>query len=205
MRVTSNLRGTVFAAVIASLAWNVGRTDTPGPVTAIWHRQSFDFQVRTTAALYSCSGVQTKLAAILKALGVQQGMRLECLGASSPRNLQLRLHTRSAVEATEANVAAAVEFDAKDRLLAHIKQQQLPTAADVPRFTAYWREVEVHRLRHLGLDSVECELLEEVRRQIFPRLALRMDKDGLSCRSGAASRLGYRLRVQVLLPEEVNR
>ena len=201
MTLTSSLRAIVFAAV-SCLVWNLGMTDTPEPVTAIWHRQTFDFQLRGTRLLYSCAGLQLKLAAILEALGVQQGMRLECVTESSPRDLQLRLHTRSAVTATPENVAVEVELDAKQRLLARLKNQQLPTAADVPRFIAHWRNVDLHRQRRLGLDSVECELLQEVQRQIFPRLAVRVAKEGLSCQSGA-TRIGYRLRVQVLQPAKV--
>jgi hypothetical protein len=93
------------------------------------------------------------------------------------------------------------QFDAKDRLLARLNNEQLPRAADIPRFTADWRKVDLHRQRKLELDPGDCELLQQVRKQLFPKLSVRVQKEGPSCRPGVATRLGPQLSVLALVPE----
>lgn len=172
------------------------------PVPAVWYAQSLNFRFQGASVTYSCAGLQSRLVAILRTVGVQNSKAVSCLGNSQARNLEVRVQTQHALEATAANIEAATRFDGKRRLLAHLRGEQLPSAADVPRFSARWQRIDLHRQRKLVLLPGDCELLQQVRDQLFPKLAIVVERDGLNCHSGSATRIGPRLRVVALLPEE---
>jgi hypothetical protein len=170
------------------------------PVEAIWHKQQLEFSFKATNISYSCAGLQRKLGSILTAVGVHHALGMACFGGAT-RALQVRLQMEHAVEATEENVRKATSFDATSRLRARLKNEQLPSAADIPRFMAHWRRVDLHRERKLRLEPGDCELLRQVRTQIFSKLSVRIEQDGLGCHSGVATRIPHPLRVMALLPQ----
>ena len=182
---------------------SLGRAAQPGTaVEAIWYAQNLDFHFRSAYVGYSCPALKAKLAAILQSVGVSDSTAMRCIGTGFSRSLQLQFQAQSPIEATAANLAAVTNYDATRKLLAHLHGEQLPSAADVPRFNARWQRVDLHRQRKLQLDPGDCELLQQVSRQLFPKLAIEVELDGLNCHSGSATRIGHPLRVVALLPDK---
>lgn len=169
-------------------------------VDAIWHTQRLEFHFRSTYASYTCPGLKARLAAILRSVGVHESMVMRCQGSETARDIEIELHASSPVEATQANVAAETQYDGKQRLLAHLSGTQLPSAADIPRFSASWQRIDVHRQRQVRLQPGDCELLQQVRKQLLPKFAVEVELDGLNCHAGSATRIVHPLRVVALIP-----
>jgi hypothetical protein len=169
-------------------------------VDAIWRTQRLEFHYRSTSASYTCPGLKARLSAILRSVGVHESMAMTCQGSEAARNIEIQLRASSPVEATAANVAAETEYDGKQRLLAHLNGTQLPSAADLPRFSASWQRIDVHRQRQVRLAPGDCELLQQVRKQLLPKFAVEIELDGLNCHAGSATRIVHPLRVVALIP-----
>lgn len=185
-------------ALIVSMSCSIAAA-ADAPVEAIWRQQSFNFSYLSMSVRYTCPGLQHRLSNILEAVGVRQLVSMHCLGGAS-RAVQVQLQMQHAVEATDENVLAATSFDPTQRLLARVRNERLPSAADLPRFMARWQRIELHRERKLRFDSGDCELLQQVRKQIFPKLAVRVENAAV-CYPGSATRIGGVLSVVALLPQ----
>jgi hypothetical protein len=187
-------------AMLGLVVWGSAQAAPAGtPVEAIWYTQSLDFRFRGTGVAYSCAGLTAKLAAILSAVGARNSSAMRCRG-NGVSSVEVELQAQSAVAATAENLAAVTQFDAKQRLLAHLKGERLPSVADIPRFSARWQVIDVHRIRRVRLGPGDCELLQQVSEQLFPKLAIEVVHDGLSCHPGSATRISRPLRVVALFP-----
>jgi hypothetical protein len=103
------------------------------------------------------------------------------------------------IEATPENVTAVTSYSSETRLAARLNKVRLPTANDIGRFAAEWRTVELNRNRRLNLEGGDCELLEGLIAQVFPRLSVRVAKQRLNCSHGGGSRLRPVLHVAALM------
>lgn len=171
-------------------------------ILAIWKVERIEFDYSSSTVRYSCEALQRRIAAILQAVGAHSRMAIEMSCARGERvrfaNVSLRLGVP--VEATEENLRAATVYDTRDELVARVRQAQLPTAADVPRFPASWRTVALTRSPPLSLGPGDCDLLRAMRDEVFPRLQVRVVSSGLNCGGGPDTRITPRIRVNALIP-----
>jgi hypothetical protein len=144
-------------------------------IEAPWRVQQFDFDYRTTRGSYACAALQARIADVLTALGAHESVRVEmsCAGFRQITGVRARISVAVPVEATEENLQAATDFDARTRLLARLGKVRLPTAAHIERFPAAWRRVPLGPGGRHRFDASDCELLSEVQQQIFPQLRVR--------------------------------
>jgi hypothetical protein len=84
-------------------------------------------------------------------------------------------------------------------LVARLRSVQLPSANDLPRFTAERRTITLTRDRRLRLDSGDCDLLTGVRDQLLPQLGISLTESGFRCYSGG-TRLRPMFQVSALVP-----
>jgi hypothetical protein len=170
-------------------------------VDAIWRIQRFDFTYSSPTVYYSCRALQAKIGAILHAVGAHQrvAVDVQCMG-DFVRYAFVRVTLAVPAEATQSAVNAATTFDTRAQLVARLRHLRLPTAADIERFPAAWQTVSLSRHRSLHLDSADCDLLRGMREQIFPKLSVRVARDGLRCSSGSATRIRPKLEVTALMP-----
>lgn len=198
------------AAVLAALlSWSSLRANaTTGEVLvdetvdAIWRIQRFDFTYRSSTVYYSCRALQAKVGAILRAVGAHQRVAVDvrCMGGEFVRYAFVRVTLAVPAEATQASVTAATTFDPRAQLVARLRHIRLPTATDIERFPAAWQTVSLSGHRNLRLDSGDCDLLRGMREQIFPKLSVRVARDGLRCSPGTATRVRPKLEVTALMP-----
>jgi hypothetical protein len=78
----------------------------------------------------------------------------------------------SPVLATEENVRDLTTYDARDELTARLRGEPLHSAEALPRFAAEWRTVSFARDRKLKLGAGDCDLVQQLRRQVLPKLAV---------------------------------
>lgn len=183
----------------------VGADSGDETVDAIWRIQRVDFTYRSADVYYSCSALQSKIGAILKAVGAHQriAVEIQCMSGELVNNALARVTLAMPAEATQENVVAATTFDSRAQLVARLLKMRLPTATDIERFPAIWQTVALSSHRGLRLDPGDCDLLRGMHEQVFPRLSIRATHRGLRCTTGSATKIRPKLEVTALMPTEV--
>ena len=168
------------------------------PMTAAWHLQRIEFNYRSTNIYYSCEGLRHKLVRIMEAIGAREDVRVDirCRSGAVMNNATTMITVATPVEATPENIAALTTYSTEAQLAARVNKVELPTANDIERFSAEWRKVELNRVRGAKLEAGDCDLIEGLIDQVFPRLPVRILKQRMSCSLG--SRLGPTLHVAAL-------
>ena len=174
--------------------------DSDAPVEAVWHKQSVNFQYHGFSTYYTCSGLREKLRRILINIGARETLQLHGYSCSDQGSARFRITFESPVVATAQNVQALTTYSAEELLAARTRGEYLPTAQDLPRFPALWKTVSFSRDRRLALTPGDCELVEQIRRAILPRLAVEVIHDRLNC-SPSGNLRAPRLTVVALVEQ----
>jgi hypothetical protein len=174
----------------------------PAVVEAVWKPQRIDFVYRGYSTLYSCGGLQDKLEKILATVGARDHVELRaysCDDALSIARFQIAL--ASPVAATPENVQELTTYDARDELIARVRGERLARAEDLPRFPAVWKTISFARSREMKLAPGDCELVQQLRRHILPRMAVQIVNDQVRC--SQFGNIGKpQLTVSALVPME---
>src|SRR5690349_22259930 len=156
----------------------------PTDVEAIWRVQTLPFEYRAAAGhFYSCETFQNKLRGILTAIGAYPTLIIqpECLSRAMIDRASAQITLASPVPATEENVRKATTFDSRRELLARVQGTALPTAADLQRFKAVWQPVALGERGDLRLTKNDCELLRQLKEQVFPNMDVEVTSSKLQC------------------------
>jgi hypothetical protein len=191
----------VGVAALLSCAFAAAETSPDAGVDAVWKPQRLAFEYRGYSTLYNCRSLKLKLHDILLSIGAREDLRVSsyaCDEQSSVASFEIAFH--SPVQATPENVRALTSYDSQDELIARTRGETLPRAEDLPRFPAVWKTVSFARDRELRLQPGDCELMQEVRRQILPRLSVRIVADRIRCSSAFGNIAPPRLTVSALVP-----
>lgn len=191
-------------AMAAPLA--VAAADSPatgGGVEAVWKAQQMNFEYRGYSTSYSCRGLEDKLELILRSVGAREDVELRSYACDEQMGIaRFQVSLQSPVVASEENLRELTSYDAKGELVARVNGDKLPSAADLPRFTAVWKTVSFARDRRMRLERGDCELVQQLRRQILPRLSVQIVKDDVRCSSGMGNIGPPRLTVSALVPAD---
>lgn len=170
----------VTASLCLGAAPAVARDDNPN-IDAIWLPQVVDFTYQADDNFYSCKSLWQKVAGILAHLGARTAtpyQRFTCDDFAHTVRLQIALE--SPAEATRANLQAVTDYDAEDLLVARLRGKQLPTANDIVRFPAAWTTLSF-RNTGMGLTAGDCDLVQQLRRQVLPKLSVQVLKEPPRC------------------------
>ena len=170
-------------------------------VEAVWKPQRINFVYRGYSTLYSCGGLQEKLETILSTMGARDGsIRLRTYSCDEVVSIaRFEVVLASPVEATPENVQELTSYDAHDQLVARVRGEQLAGAEDLQRFPAVWKTISFARSREMRLAPGDCELVQQLRQTILPRMSVQIVNDGIHCSSfGNISR--PQLTVSALVP-----
>lgn len=210
-----NIVSRVLCISVASLSVTlspsaVAKTPQPEPsralqiVEAVWKVQSLTFAYSGYATVYSCDALLDKVREILQSLGARDTLRIRSWGCTDMVNHgRMEITLESPVEATPENIQALTTYDSTQQLVARVRNEPLQVAEDVQRFPATWKTVSMTRDKRLKLGPSDCELVEQLRRDVLPRMSIRVEHDRLRC-SVAFGNIGQpQLRVAALvaLPE----
>jgi len=176
---------------------SVAAADEP-IIEAVWKPQHVAFLYTSSTTRYNCRELASKLKRVLQTLGAHEDIHVDH-SACSEVSARLRVRFKSPVPATAANVVSITTYDATEQLAARLNKQTLPTSEALPRFAATWHEVSFARHPSLRLDSSDCQFVEDVRRQMLPRLAATTTSNRLFCTPGFPGISRPKLKVKVLL------
>ena len=169
-------------------------------VQAVWKPQQVNFEYRGYSTTYSCRGLQDKLEVILLSVGAREDVQLNDYACDEQIGIaRFQILLQSPVVASEENLRELTTYDAKGELIARVNGEQLPSAADLPRFTAVWKTVSFARDRRMRLERGDCELVQQLRRQILTRMSVHVVKDNVRCSSAMGNIGPPRLTVSALV------
>jgi len=150
-------------------------------VPAIWKTQDVTFYFQSFSVFYSCQGLEDKVEGLLAALGATKGTKVRvsgCEGSHIARAPYLRIDLVSPVEVTPEVRAELSTTRSQRELVARVNPKR--PLQDSEPFPAQWRKVALTRGK-LNLEPGDCELIEQLKRNVLPKLAVRITKDDLSC------------------------
>jgi hypothetical protein len=170
-------------------------------VTAIWRQHQVSFGFHSSNVRYSCDALQSKVSNLLMAIGAHPNMALDlsCQSGGFVDSARFRVTLKLPVVASEENVRLATTYSTEQQLVARLHSVQLPSATDLPRFSAEWRTVTLTRDRRVNLDAGDCDLLAGLRKQLLPQLGIESANGDFRC-YGDGTRLRPLFRVSTLMP-----
>jgi hypothetical protein len=173
-------------------------------IDAIWRIQHLNLHYQSFTSRYSCEGLERKVTDILQAVGAYVRLEVEsaCTGTPFTGSARLSIAIASPVAATRESVERATSYNGRDRLIARIRNVDLPQAADLQRFPAQWESILLTSQRPARLTTADCDLLSALNEQVFPHLAVRLNRRSFSCPS-TASRVRPRIVVTALRPASI--
>jgi hypothetical protein len=169
-------------------------------VEAVWKVQSLNVAYSGYATVYSCDALLRKVSEILQTLGARDTLRIRSLGCTDMvSHGRMEITLESPVEATPENIEALTTYDSKQELVARVRSEHLASAEDVQRFPATWKIVSMKGDRQLKIGPSDCELVEQLRRDVLPHMSIRFDYDRLRCSTVFGNVGQPQLRVAALV------
>jgi hypothetical protein len=155
------------------------------PVEAVWKVQTFNFVFGGYTTTYSCNTLARRVRNVLMRVGVTNSLSISMLDCTDlSGGARMRITLVSPVEATPENVRALTTHDSRDELVARLRNETLETPADLERFAAAWTRVSLSKTVRPRLEPGDCELVRQIRRDVLPRLSVRVLREDLHCSSG---------------------
>ena len=197
------LAALAYIIVVAPVGAAVTSSAAAGSVEAVWKAQQVNFEYRGYSTTYSCQSLEEKLQVILSSVGARKDVQLRSYACNEQLGVaRFQVLLQSPVMATPDNIRELTTHDAKAELIARVNGEQPATPEDVPRFTAVWKTVSFSRDRRMRLERGDCELVQQVRQQILPRMSVQIVKDNVRCSSSFGNVGPPRLTVSALVPAE---
>jgi hypothetical protein len=171
--------------LVAVLGTAAARADDATDATqAIWKTQQIQFNYFGFTSTYTCDGLRDRVRAILQQVGADKDMQVSTFGCGAmdrPTRLpSLKIVVSTPVPATPENLAA-VSKQAEDQPSDKKTSRKHPLRVDTTdQFPAVWRTVDF-RKSNVQARSGECELMEQLRDQVFKKLSVRIVEDHLNC------------------------
>jgi hypothetical protein len=184
----------------SDMSGEVAADITDDTIKAVWKAQRLTFRYQGDRSFYSCSALVAKIGNILLSIGAREDVHMSRFACDEGVGLaRFEVEFYSPDEATSENVEALTTYSAEDELLARTRGETLPSASDLPRFPAQWREVSFSRDRRIRFQPSDCELAKAVRQQILSRMSVRIIRDRILC-SPSGNANAPRLIVAALVP-----
>jgi hypothetical protein len=161
-----------FVCTLSASAW-AAEGETQ---QAAWKSYDLDFPYMGSTTVYSCTGIENRLEQILKQLGARSDVRvtgLSCAGDRPTKAISTRI---------KASLPSTSEGEG----------EKFPVKATTVTLNA----------RSDGIGSGDCELLEQFRDRVVPKLGLKAVGDDLRCIPRQAPTVAGTLRVAALIPEK---
>jgi len=171
------------------------------PVQAIWKAQELTFYFQSFTTFYSCSSLEAKVKRLLVAVGANKEMKIRTRGCTMNHEIAkmpyVEITLLSPAEATPEELAELQKSRSHRELVARVRGDSKQAEIAETQFPAHWKRVSLSRGK-LNLEPGDCELVEQLKKKVLPKLAVRMVDDGVECVPNQTSLTQPRLVVDVL-------
>jgi hypothetical protein len=183
---------------------------TGAPINAVWNEKEISFTYTSFTTYYSCDGLRDKVRRILKELGARPDLKVStagCVRMTGPE-LMPRVKIKGAfpVEATPERIAALEKEAPKKELIARVNKGRNEAYEATQQFSARPKLFELHDSVRGPIEAGDCELMEQLRDQVFEPFGMRIVENDIRCVPKQANYGSIRLKVEVLQqlkPEEL--
>jgi hypothetical protein len=166
-------------------------------VQAKWKPQEIRYSYAGFTTAYSCDAVEDKLENILHEVGAHPKTKVRATGCNRSRpsrNFFITITTAMPVPATEADAAS---FGKSEQEL--LQRMGTKNAIQQEEFLATWKTIDLSRERKLDLQPGDCELMEGLRDQVLPKLAIKIVSNKVQCMPKQISIQTPELKVTALV------
>lgn len=171
------------------------------PVQAIWKPQEVEFYFQSFTTFYSCSSLEAKVKRLLIAVGAQKDLKVSTRGCFSSSEIarmpRVEIQLTSPVEATPEALAELDKSRSTRELAARVRGDSKQADVQEQQFAAQWQRVSLSRGK-LNLEPGDCELIEQLKKKVFPALAIRIVEDEIQCVPNQLTMTQPRLIVEAL-------
>lgn len=212
----SRMRPYCFGALMASLcAAGAGGAETEpvaappadaptqAPVQAVWKSQEIEFFYQSFTTFYSCSSLEAKVKRLLIAVGAQRDMKVDVRGCFSAGEIarlpRVEIALTAPVAVTPEVLAELDKTRSTRELTARVRGDSKQADLQEQQFGAQWQRVSLSRGK-LNLEPGDCELIDQLKDKVFPKLAIRIVADEVQCVPNQISMTQPRLIVEALTP-----
>lgn len=167
-------------------------------VQAIWKTQDISFFFQSFTTFYACRSLEDRVRTLLIELGANENIKVRatsCFGNEIARLPHLKINVTTPVEATPEALAELEKTRSTRELTARVRGERAVEATE--QFPAYWKPVSLSR-GNLRLESGDCDLIDQLKRNVLPKLSIRVVKDGMACTPNQNSLGQPRLEVEAL-------
>ena len=186
--------------LLFSLRLSAAEPEPAKTVAAVWKVQQIDFHYQSFTTFYSCRALVDRIEQILLAVGADKKSldvrSTGCPGGEIARLPYVQIRITSPLEATPEALAEIEKTRSTRELAARVRGEHPADIAE--QFPAKWKPVAFDHGR-LKIEPGECELVEQLTRYVFPKLAIRVTKNQLNCTPNQASLSQPRLNVDALV------
>jgi len=194
----------VFALVVGVL--RPAQADEPVPsdaIKAFWNEYEVDFTFQGLSTFYSCTGLRDNVKHILRQLGAREDLKVWARGcdpgggpAVFPR---VRIQAALPMAATPENLAELEKDADKRELVARVRgERYVDPSEEAAQFPATVETVRISSRESRQIEPGDCELLEQVRDRLLPKLGLTVTGEQLRCVPGQVRIGEVMLEVQTL-------
>jgi hypothetical protein len=181
------------------LSTSVAQADAQAPVQAEWKPAEIRYSYVGFTTAYECLAFQSKMKAILRTLGAHSQTKVLATGCPLnrvSRNFFVTITTATPVPADQAD--SSPQDKSRQELIDKLEaKNDLST-----EFPAAWKRVDLSMDRRLDLKPGDCELMEGLKRDVLPKLSVKVVEDRVVCTPKQVSIDTPKLVVEALVPME---
>ena len=190
----------LLAPLLFAATLQAAETETPVVIPAKWKPVDFQFSYHGFTTSYSCDGLEGRMELILKAVGAHPNTRVTATGCPTngpSDNAFVHITGGFPVPATSAPDAPAAPGDKSRAEL--LKRLGVKPGIEPEQFPATQKTIDLSRERSAGLQPGDCELMEQLTREVFPKLGLKVVESDSRCFPNQLPISTPRLKVSALI------
>jgi hypothetical protein len=176
--------------------------DATPAVSALWIEHELTFIYAGFTSYYSCLGLRDKVRTVLEQLGARPGFKVtarSCMNGQGPEwSPSVRIVAAFPAEATPELVAELAAGQPERELAARASGK--PMVEATAQFPARWKRVEFRSGRLGDIQDGDCELMDQLRREVFGRIGVRVIEAEATCVPRQVTLGAVRMTVEVLEP-----
>lgn len=174
-------------------------------IRAAWKVQEIHLPYFGLTTHYSCEGLRDKVQAYLEQLGVREDAVVSvgvCDNISGPAwHPSVNITLAHAVPASDEQAKEFANDANRAKLIARLQRKKSAQVITDEPFNAVRKRVTLFAKDRSNTSSAgDCELLEQVRRDVLPKLDAKVIKDGVRCTPYQGSVGNPRMEVELLMP-----
>lgn len=202
---TSVAQGAGTASTATTAAAPSGAADAAPVVQAVWVEKKIRFTYVGYTSHFSCDGLENEVRSILKAIGARPGFKVTARACFNPQRgaewmPNLDLVVAMPQPATPELIAQLAQGDSKRELAGEGAGKPVPSVEAAAPFPARVRRIDFQDSQ-LGLvQPGDCELVEQMRDQVFKPLGAKIVVDRMDCVPHQLSNGIINLTIEVLEP-----